>query len=147
VLAQMAAAMDEGCDLPERLVRALVAAGDGGTGDSRCAEDGLSAASAYVYVAWKDGTGEAGFYTPDEVWPRALHDRAGLLCSANRGPNTNSAQFFVTDAAAPHLDKGYTIFGECAPLALVHKLASVPTTTGDKPTRPLGIRRVTISRR
>lgn len=95
----------------------------------------------------KDGTGEAGFYTPDEVWPGALHDRAGLLCSANRGPNTNSAQFFVTDAAAPHLDKGHTIFGECAPLALVHKLASVRTTTGDKPTRPLGIQRVTISRR
>ncbi|KYF67499.1 peptidylprolyl isomerase, partial [Sorangium cellulosum] len=75
--------------------------------------------------AKKNGTGEAGYVIPDEVWEDGSHDRPGLLCMANRGKNTNSAQFFITDAAAFHLDNGYTIFGECGPEELVHKLAGV----------------------
>ena len=52
-----------------------------------------------------NGSGEPGYVIPDEIWEGAAHDRAGLLCMANRGPNTNGAQFFITDAAAPHLDQ------------------------------------------
>ena len=62
-----------------------------------------------------DGSGEVGYVIPDEVWQGAHHDHAGELCMANRGANTNSGQFFITDASAPHLDRGYTIFGECEP--------------------------------
>ena len=62
-----------------------------------------------------NGSGEPGYVIKDEIWEGAKHDRAGLLCMANRGPNTNGAQFFITDASAPHLDGSYTIFGECAP--------------------------------
>jgi peptidyl-prolyl cis-trans isomerase A (cyclophilin A) len=91
------------------------------------------------------GTGEPGYVIPDEVWDEAYHDRAGLLCMANRGPNTNGAQFFITDAAAPHLDSGYTIFGECSPVDTVHKLASVEVK-GEKPASPPKIKRVTIRR-
>ena len=93
----------------------------------------------------KNGTGEGGYVVPDEVWPGAVHDRAGLLCMANRGPNTNGAQFFITDDAAPHLDKGYTIFGECAPVETVHDIASVPVA-GEKPVTTVTIKSVTISR-
>jgi peptidyl-prolyl cis-trans isomerase A (cyclophilin A) len=96
--------------------------------------------------AKKNGTGEAGYVIPDEVWDDATHDRPGLLCMANRGKNTNSAQFFITDAAAAHLDNGYTIFGECGPVELVHKIASVETR-GDKPTTPPDIKKVTITRK
>jgi peptidyl-prolyl cis-trans isomerase A (cyclophilin A) len=81
------------------------------------------------------GSGEPGYVIPDEVWENALHDRAGLLCMANRGPNTNGAQFFITDAAAKHLDVGYTIFGECGPEETVHKLASVEIQ-GERPKNP-----------
>jgi peptidyl-prolyl cis-trans isomerase A (cyclophilin A) len=105
--------------------------------------------------AKKNGTGEAGYVIPDEVWEDARHDRPGLLCMANRGPNTNSAQFFITDAAAAHLDynerdprsSGYTIFGECGPIDLVHKIASVEMDRGDKPKKAPEIKKVSITRK
>jgi len=95
--------------------------------------------------AKKNGTGEAGYVIPDEVWEDGSHDRPGLLCMANRGKNTNSAQFFITDAAAFHLDNGYTIFGECGPEELVHKLAGVEVK-GERPVTPPVIKKVTITR-
>src|SRR5262249_1918807 len=96
--------------------------------------------------AKKDGSGEAGYVIPDEIWEDANHDRAGLLCMANRGPNTNSAQFFITDAAAPHLDSGYTIFGECGPVDLVHKIASVEVQR-ERPTTQVDIKKITVTRK
>jgi peptidyl-prolyl cis-trans isomerase A (cyclophilin A) len=96
--------------------------------------------------AKKNGTGEAGYVIPDEIWEDANHDRPGLLCMANRGPNTNSAQFFITDESAPHLDNGYTIFGECGPVELIHQIASVPVSR-DKPESPPVIKKVTVTRK
>lgn len=96
--------------------------------------------------AKKNGTGEPGYVIPDEVWDDASHDKAGLICMANRGPNTNGAQFFITDAATPFLDNGYTIFGECGPEELIHKLASVEVT-GEKPKTPPDIKKITIKRK
>jgi len=93
-----------------------------------------------------NGTGEPGYVIKDEIWSGAKHDRAGLLCMANRGPNTNGAQFFITDVPTPNLDGGYTIFGECAPVELVHEIASVPTGFQDRPQTPVTIKSVTISR-
>jgi peptidyl-prolyl cis-trans isomerase A (cyclophilin A) len=93
-----------------------------------------------------NGSGEPGYVIKDELWEGAKHDRAGLLCMANRGPNTNGAQFFITDAAAAHLDSSYTIFGECAPVEVVHDIANVPVGANDRPTSPVTIKSVTISR-
>lgn len=92
-----------------------------------------------------NGSGEPGYVIKDELWAGAKHDRAGLLCMANRGPNTNGAQFFITDAAAAHLDTSYTIFGECAPEQVVHDIASTPVR-GESPTTPVQIKTVTITR-
>lgn len=72
------------------------------------------------------GSGDPGYVIKDEIWPGSKHDHAGQLCMANRGPNTNGMQFFITDDTAPHLDDNYTIFGECTPVATVHKIASTP---------------------
>jgi len=93
-----------------------------------------------------DGTGEPGYVINDEIWAGAKHDRAGLLCMANRGPNTNGAQFFITDASTPHLDGGYTIFGECEPVGVVHTIANVTTGQRDRPLSTVTISKVTISR-
>jgi peptidyl-prolyl cis-trans isomerase A (cyclophilin A) len=92
-----------------------------------------------------NGSGEPGYVVPDEIWAGATHDHAGELCMANRGPNTNGAQFFITDAAAKHLDNGYTIFGECTPVETVHAIANVPVA-GEAPVTKVVINSVKISR-
>jgi peptidyl-prolyl cis-trans isomerase A (cyclophilin A) len=96
--------------------------------------------------AAKNGSGGPGYVIPDEVWEDANHDHAGLLCMANRGPNTNGQQFFITDDAAHHLDGGYTILGECGPVEMVHKLASVEVQ-GERPVAAVEIKKITIARK
>jgi len=91
------------------------------------------------------GRGEPGYVFKDELWPGARHDRAGLLCMANRGPDTNGMQFFITDAGAAHLDKSYTIFGDCSPVSTVHAIANVPVFN-EKPEQPVVIEKVEITR-
>jgi peptidyl-prolyl cis-trans isomerase A (cyclophilin A) len=103
--------------------------------------------------AGKLGMGEAGYTVPDEVWDDATHDRPGLLCMANRGVNTNSAQFFILDAPAKNLDPkpdprsdAYTIFGECSPVDAIHEIAGLEVQ-GDRAKDPPVIKKITITRK
>jgi cyclophilin family peptidyl-prolyl cis-trans isomerase len=59
------------------------------------------------------GSGGPGYqfeYEPNDL----KFDKAGVLAMANSGPRTptNGSQFFITFGPAPHLDGGYTIFGQ-----------------------------------
>lgn len=92
-----------------------------------------------------DGSGGPGFVIPDEIWENAHHDQRGLLCMANRGPNTNGSQFFIMDGPAPHLDGGYTIFGKCGPEEVVQLLSSTKTM-GDRAIEPPKLTKVTVRR-
>lgn len=59
------------------------------------------------------GRGDPGYTIEGEVLTTRAFDRGGLLAMANRGQiDTAGSQFFITFAAAPHLNGGYTIFGE-----------------------------------
>jgi len=98
-----------------------------------------------------NGSGEPGYTVPDEMWAGGKHDRPGLLCMANRGKNTNGAQFFITESDGPSVKAldgygTYTIFGECGPVPLVHTIAAVQTGPGDRPTTPVTINSIKISR-
>jgi peptidyl-prolyl cis-trans isomerase A (cyclophilin A) len=55
-------------------------------------------------------------------------------------------QFFITDAAAPHLDRGYTIFGKCGPDKVMETLATQPVK-GQSAVTPPKIKKVTIERK
>jgi peptidyl-prolyl cis-trans isomerase A (cyclophilin A) len=91
--------------------------------------------------------GGPGYAFGDEIWDGATHNKAGQLCMANSGPHTNGAQFFILDGKSEFLDKlGHTIFGECKPTTVVHKIATTATDNKDKPKTPQVIKKVTIRR-
>ncbi len=62
------------------------------------------------------------------------HNRAGLLSMANAGKNTNGSQFFITFAAAPHLDGKHVVFGELVEgMDVLRSIEKVDTDGRDKP--------------
>lgn len=70
----------------------------------------------------------------DETSPKISFDRKGLLAMANRGPNTNGSQFFITTAPTPWLNGKHTIFGEVvAGYDIVEKIENTPVGPGDRP--------------
>jgi cyclophilin family peptidyl-prolyl cis-trans isomerase len=59
-----------------------------------------------------DGNGGPGYAIRDELNRRRY--LRGTLGMALSGPNTGGSQFFVTHSPQPHLDGGYTVFGQMA---------------------------------
>lgn len=58
------------------------------------------------------GPGWPGYYIKDEIVDSLKFDVPGRLAMANSGPNTAHGQFFITEVPTPHLNGGYTIFGQ-----------------------------------
>lgn len=55
---------------------------------------------------------------------------------ANRGPNTNGCQFYITTMAAPWLNGKHTIFGKVIEgQGIVHKIEKVKTDNDDFPSK------------
>ena len=114
------------------------------------------------------GSGDVGFEFQDELLPDLLFDQPGRLAMANRGLNTNSSQFFVTEKELPSLNpcfdpngcmggrrqpnSGYTIFGQCDAdsVELVKKIARMPCQGGpcngnnSRPQSPVKITHIDI---
>ena len=57
-----------------------------------------------------DGFGGPGYDIRDEI--NRLRYRRGVVGMALAGPDTGGSQFFITLSEQPHLDGGYTAFGE-----------------------------------
>jgi cyclophilin family peptidyl-prolyl cis-trans isomerase len=85
----------------------------------------------------------------NELYQRGAGYKRGIVAMANRGPNTNSSQFFILHQDHP-LPPLYTIFGRVTKgQEVVDALAELPTERGgdggmSKPKQPPVMRRVTI---
>ncbi|KAL2914278.1 cytochrome P450 monooxygenase 11 [Polyrhizophydium stewartii] len=83
-----------------------------------------------------DGTGGesiyGGAFEDEDLTTRHLDEC--LLSMANRGPNTNGSQFFVTSKALPHLDGKHVVFGRLVSgKDLFRRIENVPTDQRDRP--------------
>ncbi|KAF5359867.1 hypothetical protein D9756_003198 [Leucocoprinus leucothites] len=91
----------------------------------------------------RNGTGGESIYGgtfSDEDLHRPL-DSPALLCMANKGPDTNGSQFFITLRECPHLNGKHVVFGKIVKGLedVIQRLAEVPVDQKDRPTKPIVI--------
>lgn len=81
----------------------------------------------------------------DEFKPNTVFDRGGILAMANRGPNTNGSQFFITTVPTPWLNGRHTIFGEVVSgFETLKTIENTQTKRGDKPINDIKIVNIQI---
>ncbi len=84
----------------------------------------------------------------DEFAKNAVFDKPGILAMANKGPNTNNSQFFITTVPTYWLNGYHTIFGYVINgFDVVKAIENVRTNgkyNGDKPLEDVKIISISI---
>ena len=120
-----------------RIVKGFMIQGGDPRGDGRGGES-----------AW-GGTFDDEIQRESPLYQRGLGYKRGIVAMANRGPNTNTSQFFIIHQDHP-MAPNYTIFGQVKQgMEVVDALAELPTQRGgdggmSAPVKPPVIQRVTI---
>lgn len=82
----------------------------------------------------------------DEIIEDLKHDRPFTLSMANKGPNTNGSQFFITTVAASWLNGRHTLFGRVVNgMDVVCRIEGVPCDKNNKPKADVKIIDVTVN--
>lgn len=93
------------------------------------------------------GSGNIGYTFKDEIHDSLSHSKKGIISMANRGPKTNSSQFFITHQETPWLNGKHTVFGEVVEgIEVVDSIANVETGPGDRPKVDVVMNKVEIVR-
>lgn len=94
----------------------------------------------------KNGKSIWGEFFDDEFNDHLKHNKRGIVSFANKGPNTNSSQFFITYAKQSNLDMKYTIFGHVIDgMETLDELEKIPVDEKTyRPTYDAKIKSVTI---
>ena len=80
----------------------------------------------------------------DEVTPKLAFDKAGVMAMANKGPNTNGSQFFITLGPQPQLNMHYSIFGQVTKgMEVVRAIGKTPKN-GERPITPVKIESIKV---
>ncbi|KAK3721374.1 Peptidyl-prolyl cis-trans isomerase cyp10 [Vermiconidia calcicola] len=91
----------------------------------------------------KDSGSAYGGTFEDEIKSSLRHHGRGILSMANKGPATNGSQFFVTFAAAPHLDGKNSVFGRVLEgWDTLDKIEAVPVDKKNRPQEAIKIQSV-----
>lgn len=99
------------------------------------------------------GTGEGGRSIfgkefGDEISNSLRFDDAGVVAMANRGPDTNRSQFFISTGPADWLNGKHTIFGKVIDgMGTVYQINRAKTDKMDKPVEKIVMQKVTVEKR
>ena len=74
-----------------------------------------------------------------------IHDKRGVVSMANKGPDTNGSQFFITYGLQPHLNSKYTIIAQVIDgFETLDSMEKVPVGTKNRPLADIILESVTI---